>query len=175
MANTKKQVFIVGPGYIGHEVIDLLLEDGYGVTALVRRPEAAESFKAQGVSSVMGTLEEVNTIRDQALESDIIIHTATADDLPSVDAIIGAIEQRAGRDQHTIYIHTSGCTFLCDDSNGEYKSDIIYSDQKPADMDARPDSSSHREIDNTIIAGRSRLSSHAKMFIMMPPLIYGAT
>lgn len=64
---------------------------------------------------------------------------------------------------------------LCDDSGGEYASDIVYSDTKPEDLDARPDSSSHRAIDLAIISARKSLGTKAKLFIMIPPLIYGAT
>ncbi|KAH7066710.1 hypothetical protein BKA63DRAFT_571119 [Paraphoma chrysanthemicola] len=42
-------------------------------------------------------------------------------------------------------------------------------------MDARPDSSSHHMIDLAIIKARQRLGTKAKIFIMLPPLIYGAT
>jgi nucleoside-diphosphate-sugar epimerase len=175
MSKPGKSVFLIGPGYIGLEVLDRLLENGYDVTALVRREEAAQDLKKRGAKSVMGTIADKDIITKQSALSDIVIHTATADDMPSVEAVIDGIDQRAKQDKFTIYIHTSGCSFLSDDSEGAYKSDQIYSDKKPADMDARPDSSSHREIDLAIIKARNRLGQKAKLFIMLPPLIYGAT
>jgi hypothetical protein len=175
MASSGKEVFLIGPGYIGREVVDRLLENGYKVTTLVRRKEAAQELEKDGVKTVMGTIDDANIITEQTNKSDIVIHTATADHIESVEAVIVGIDQRAGNNLHTIYIHTSGCSFLSDDSNGEYKSDMIYSDKKPEDMDARPDSASHRSIDLAIIKARQRLGKNAKMFIMLPPLIYGAT
>jgi nucleoside-diphosphate-sugar epimerase len=170
-----KNVFLIGPGYIGLEIIDRLLGNGYNVTAMTRREDAAKALKQSGVTPVMGSLEDTATITSNAAANDIVIHSATADDLPSVEAVIAGIDQRADEGEQTIYIHTSGCSFLSDDSNGEYKTDMIYSDKHPEDMDARPDSASHRGIDLAIIAARRRLGTKAKIFIMLPPLIYGAT
>jgi nucleoside-diphosphate-sugar epimerase len=170
-----KNVFLIGPGYIGREVIDCLLESDYHVTALVRRESAGKDFEKDGISFVLGSLEDADIITKQTAVSDIVIHTATADDLDSVNAVVSGIDQRANENKHTIYIHTSGCSFLSDDCNGEYKSDMVYSDKRPEDMDARPDSASHRSIDLAIIRARQRLGVKAKLFIMLPPLIYGVT
>lgn len=170
-----RKVFLIGPGYIGREVIDCLLESEDHVTALVRRESAGKELEKDGISFVLGSLEDAEIITKQTAASDIVIHTATADDLGSVNAVISGIDQRASENKHTIYIHTSGCSFLSDDINGEYKSDMVYSDKSPEDMDARPDSASHRSIDLAIIRARQRLGVKAKLFIMLPPLIYGVT
>lgn len=43
------QVLVIGPGYVGREIIDLLLIDGkYAITALVRRQEAAKQLENDG-------------------------------------------------------------------------------------------------------------------------------
>lgn len=43
------KVFFVGPGYVGREIIDLLLAEGkYEITALVRRKEAAKELEQDG-------------------------------------------------------------------------------------------------------------------------------
>jgi saccharopine dehydrogenase-like NADP-dependent oxidoreductase len=45
----KSQVFVVGPGYVGREIIDLLLAEGkYEITTLVRRQDAAKEFEKDG-------------------------------------------------------------------------------------------------------------------------------
>lgn len=45
----KIQVFVVGPGYVGREIIDLLLTEGrYEITALVRREAAAKDLENDG-------------------------------------------------------------------------------------------------------------------------------
>ena len=152
----EKDVFLIGPGLIGLEVIHRPLENGYNVNALVRRKPAAEKLENLGVKTVLGTLDDVDVIEQHSAASNIVIHTATADHLPSVEAVIRGIDRRAKEDKQTIFIHTSGCTFLSDDSNGEFKSETVYSDKDPATLDARPETSSHREIDLTIIRARQR-------------------
>ncbi len=45
-----KQVFIVGPGFIGWNIIDLLVPEGYNICGLVRRKEHADSIGASGAT-----------------------------------------------------------------------------------------------------------------------------
>ena len=168
-----KNVFLIGPGFIGREVLDRLVEEGYHVTTLTRRESYATELQRSGVKTVLGRLEDAKTITDQTAANDIVFHTATADDLFSVEAVIAGIEQRASQGKDTIFIHTSGTTALNDDAKGNYKGDKIYADDKPEDIDALPDSAPHREIDLAIIRARRKLGTKAKMSIMMPPLIYG--
>ncbi|KAI5240512.1 NAD(P)-binding protein [Aureobasidium subglaciale] len=123
----------------------------------------------------MGTIDDLNLITQQTAAHDVVIHTATADHLPSVQAFIKGIEQRVTNDKHTFYVHTSGCSFLSDDSHGKFSSDKTYTDTNPADLDTRPDTSSHRSIDLAILEARNKLGTKAKLFIMLPPLIYSAS
>ncbi|KAI5255863.1 NAD(P)-binding protein [Aureobasidium subglaciale] len=145
------------------------------VTTLVRRQEAADELKQKNVKVVMGTIDDLNLITQQTAAHDVVIHTATADHLPSVQAFIKGIEQRVTNDKHTFYVHTSGCSFLSDDSHGKFSSDKTYTDTNPADLDTRPDTSSHRSIDLAILEARNKLGTKAKLFIMLPPLIYSAS
>lgn len=174
MSTANKTVFLIGPGYIGRAVADLLSEHGYSVTTLVRREAAAKELANDGIKAVFGDLDDKEVIQKQAEASDVVIHTATADHLPSVEAVLDGIRRRAAHDQRTIYIHTSGASFLSDDSRSAYKSDVVYSDKKPQALDARPDSASHRSIDLAIIKARKELGTKAKVFIVLPPLIYGS-
>ncbi|KAK6418080.1 hypothetical protein LTR95_017242 [Oleoguttula sp. CCFEE 5521] len=168
-----KNVFLIGPGYIGLTVLDNLLNDGYEVTVLVRRQEAADELSKSGVKTVLGTLENHAVISEHTASSNIVIHTATADDMPSVKAVIEGIRQRTSRGQKTIYIHTSGTSFLSDDSKSAFKSETIYHDDKPEQLDALPDSASHRLIDLEILNARAEFGSKAQLYIVLPPLIYG--
>jgi nucleoside-diphosphate-sugar epimerase len=168
-------VFLLGPGFIGGEIIDLLLVSNYKVTTLVRRESAVADYANLGVETVVGNLDDASVIKAQVAVSDIVLHTATADHLPSVQAIIDGIRERAAQGRKTIYIHNSGATLLADTAEGEYKSDTIFDDEKPEEIDALPDSASHRLIDLEIIRAGQELASHAKIAIMIPPLIYGVT
>lgn len=173
MATPGKNVFVIGPGFIGREVLDLLLAEGYSVTTLVRRESYAKELEQSGAKTVAGSLDDSETIIQHTIASDIVIHTATADHLPSVQAVIEGIEQRSRDNKKTIFIHTSGTSLLSDDSKGQYKGDKIYSDAEQDVLSALPDSASHRLIDLAILRARKRLSPNAKMAIMTPPLIYG--
>jgi nucleoside-diphosphate-sugar epimerase len=168
-------VFLLGPGFIGGEIIDLLLVSNYKVTTLVRRESAVADYANLGVETVVGNLDDVSVITDQVARSDIVFHTATADHLPSVEAIIDGIRQRATQGLKTIYIHNSGATLLSDTAQGDYKSHTIFDDDQPAQINALPDSASHRQIDLAILRAGKELASHAKIAIMIPPLIYGTT
>ncbi|KIW78917.1 hypothetical protein Z517_08756 [Fonsecaea pedrosoi CBS 271.37] len=174
MATSGKSVFLIGPGFIGREVLDLLLQENYAVTTLTRREAYATELQQSGAKTVIGSLDDRDIIVEQTLASDIVIHTATADHLPSVEAVIAAVEQRASQGKQTIFIHTSGTSCLSDDAKGEYKSDKIYHDDKPEEIDALPDTASHRLIDLAILRARKKLGNKAKLVIMIPPLIYGA-
>ncbi|KAJ9663035.1 hypothetical protein H2198_001027 [Neophaeococcomyces mojaviensis] len=172
---TSNTVFLIGVGFIGGEVLDFLLEAGYNVTALVRRENHASELKALGVQPLMGSLEDKDILIEQAKIHDIVVHTATADDLPSVEAVLEGIKQRAASGRSSIYIHTSGCSELCDYSNGAFRSEVIFEDDKPKDIDALSHDAPHREVDLAILKARQELGEKAKIAIVLPPVIYGVS
>ena len=104
---------------------------------------------------------------------EVTIHTATADHLPSVRAVLDGVKERAESGKSTIFIHTSGTSVLDDGSLGAFKSDRIYYDNDPASIDAVPDKAPHRQIDLAIVRARKELGDEAKLAIMIPPTIYG--
>lgn len=143
------------------------------MTGLVRRQEHADGIKASGASAVLGDLNDKSLIKAQTVQHPIIIHTATADHLPSVQAILDGIKQRASEGKSTIFIHTSGTSVLDDGCAGQYASDKIYHDKVRSEVDSVPDDAPHREIDLSIVAAQKELGEKAKLAIMIPPLIYG--
>lgn len=171
--STGKQVFLIGPGFIGGEILDILLEEKYEVTVLARRAEAAQQLESLGAKTVKGSLSDSEVITKQAAASDITIHTATADDLPSVEAVLKGIKQRTDSGKKAIYIHTSGASLLGDDAKGQFATEKIYEDDKPEAIDAISDEAPHREIDLAIVRSIKPLGPKAKMAIMIPPIIYG--
>ncbi|KAK5045506.1 hypothetical protein LTR84_009124 [Exophiala bonariae] len=173
MSASSKSVFLLGPGLVGRNVVDLLLVEGYSVTTLVRRESAAAELQKDGVKTIHGTLANSEVITKQTIACDIVFHIATADDLPSVQAVLEGVKFRAQAGQQTIYIHTSGTGLFGDAAMGQYKGERVYSDDKPHDIDALPDTAPHRTIDLTIIRARQELGSRVKVAIMIPPLIYG--
>lgn len=95
--------------------------------------------------------------------------------MPSVKAVLDGIRRRTARNLKTTYVHTSGTSFLSDDSKSAYRSETIFHDDKPEDLDALPDSASHRLIDLEIIRARAEIGPMARIFIILPPLIYGVS
>ncbi|RDL30389.1 NAD(P)-binding protein [Venustampulla echinocandica] len=170
---SKGSVFLIGPGFIGLEILGKLLHEGYQVTTLVRREEARASIEKLGSRTILGTLDDGNLIRDNAAAADITIHAATADHQPSVDSVLNGIADRAKSGKSSIYIHTSGCSEITDNSNGEYVCDKIYTDDTPKDIDGVADNAPHRSIDLAILKRRKELGAKAKISIVFPPLIYG--
>ena len=172
--SSEKQVFLIGPGLIGADLLELLIEDGYEVTTMVRRESHAAQIREFGCKVIMGTLDDKDIIAKHTAQVPIVIHAATADNLPSVEAVIDGIRERANKGLSTIFIHTSGTSELVDNSKGMYASDKIYSDNDPQDIDASvPDTAPHREIDLSILRARKDLGAKAKIVIILPPLVYG--
>ncbi|KAI1500325.1 hypothetical protein F5X99DRAFT_241491 [Biscogniauxia marginata] len=171
---SSKKVFIVGPGFIGWSVLQLLVKENYAVTGYVRRQEHAEQIKATGASeTVLGDLDDTALITKHALAHDVIIHTATADHLPSAEAILDAVQQRAEKGLSTIYIHTSGTSVLDDDAKGGFKSSKVYHDNVRSEIDSVPDNAPHRQIDLAILKFHKQLAEKAKIAIIIPPTIHG--
>ncbi|KAJ5869425.1 hypothetical protein N7455_004366, partial [Penicillium solitum] len=142
----------------------------YSVTTLVRRQSAVADFENLGVKTLIGTVDD-EIITKQVTVSDIVIHTATVDHLPSVLAIPDGIRQREKQGLQTIYIHTSGGSLLGNESEGNYNSDTVFDDENPAQIDALPDSAPHRKIDLAIVHARKELLN-SKLAIVIPPIIY---
>ena len=169
-----KKVLIIGPGFIGWNVLDLLVSEGYDVTGFVRRKDHADGIKASGASSVvMGDLNDKELITELSSQHDIIFHTATADHLPSVEAVLDGVKQRAADGKLTICIHTSGTSVVDDNAMGAFKTEKIYRDDRREEIDPVPDDAPHRPIDLAIVKGQKELGEKAKIAIMIPPLIYG--
>ncbi|OTB02759.1 hypothetical protein M426DRAFT_322359 [Hypoxylon sp. CI-4A] len=169
---TGKQVFILGPGFIGWSILDILAKENYSVTGYARRQAHADQLKASGASNiVLGDVNDKALITKHALSHDIILHTATADHLPSVEAILDAVRQRAEKGLNTIYIHTSGAGVIGNQPNA--KSDKIFHDNVVSEVDSVSDDAPHRVIDLAIIKAQKELGEKAKIAIILPPLIYG--
>ena len=69
--STPKSVFIIGPGFIGWNVLELLVGQGHTVTGLVRRDSHAEQIKASGALAVKGDLDDHSLIVKHVLENDV--------------------------------------------------------------------------------------------------------
>jgi nucleoside-diphosphate-sugar epimerase len=92
-------------GFIGTSVLPRLIEEGHRVTALVRDAEKAATVEAAGAVALIGDATDVDLVARAALESDGVIHLASAQDVDPVliDAVLRALE---GSDKP--FVHTGG-------------------------------------------------------------------
>lgn len=173
---SNKDVLIIGPGFIGWTILRLLVAENYTVTCFCRRKEHGEALTKDGASRiVLGDLHDHDLIAKEAAAHSIIFHTATADDLPSVKALLDGIRQRTAAGLPALYIHTSGTSVLDDKSGGMFRGSTVYTDESPEQMDKVDNDAPHREIDLAIVRAMREegVKGKAKMAIMVPPEIYG--
>ncbi|KIX06944.1 uncharacterized protein Z518_04920 [Rhinocladiella mackenziei CBS 650.93] len=167
------KVFIIGPGFIGWNILELLVDEGYSVTALTRRQQHAEGIKQSGAVPIMGSLHDLHIIEELSAISDIIFQVATGDNLPLVHAILASVKTRAQQGKGTIYIHTSGAKVFDDGAKGMFRSDRIYHDDRRGDMDSVADDAPHREVDLALARAQEEWRDWLRLAIILPPEVYG--
>lgn len=184
-SSTQKTLFLVGPGLIGSSLLLKLkkVRPDLKLYALTRRDDLAAELKALGIEPVRGSLEDSHIIKEWAAKSDVIIHTASADDDKGAFAIVEGLKSRPKGSPKAIYIQTSGNDELVGSARGmsaksiEEKtiSDLRMTDEELDDRIA-PDAY-HRHVDGPLRREIANPEAEKKYnvvaTIMMPPLIYG--
>ena len=65
-----------GTGFVGSHLIDVLLERGDTVTALVRSPAKAKGLEPRGVRLVLGDLHDLPALETATASQDVVYHVA---------------------------------------------------------------------------------------------------
>lgn len=72
------RIFMTGAtGVVGRRAIPLLLLAGHTVTALARSADKQRLLQRQGVTAILGTLDDTNVLRAQVAGHDVLINLAT--------------------------------------------------------------------------------------------------
>ncbi|KAH9003176.1 hypothetical protein EDB86DRAFT_3073655 [Lactarius hatsudake] len=194
---SKTHIFITGAtGYIGGSVLQRLLDhpksDTFEITALVRSADKAKMLNALGVNTAVASLSDLDKLTELAAASDVIIHTADADDQKAAKAILHGLKARYDKTgKIPIYIHTSGtgdvfCYLsqrtmldvglkilgvLMDNAAGLHDTDVIYADTDPEQIESLPDTAFHRLVDLEVVAADKE--GYVRTYIVLPSTIYG--
>ncbi|SMG02779.1 SDR family oxidoreductase [Burkholderia singularis] len=161
------RVFVTGAtGWIGSAVVKELIEAGHQVLGLARSDQGADALAAAGAEVQRGSLEDLDSIRRGAEQSDGVIHTAfnhdfskfaenAAHELRVIDTI-GAVLEGSGR----AFVATSGIALLAPGG--------IATEQTPA---REPSASFPRNPEGAI----ARLSARGvrATVVRLPPSVHG--
>jgi nucleoside-diphosphate-sugar epimerase len=95
------RVFVTGAsGWIGSAVVPELIGAGHQVTGLARSDASAAALTAAGAQVHLGTLDDLDSLRDAAAASDGVIHLAFKHDL----AFTGGFRAAADADRRAVEI-----------------------------------------------------------------------
>lgn len=159
------QVFLTGAtGYFGGTIAQKLIDAGHEVVGLIREGGRAtpEEMRARGITPVVGTLDDLDVLAEQAAAADVIINTANVDHRPSVDVFLKAIE-----DKSKMFIQTGGSAIVADCADGE-PSDKVYDESSAiSPLPLRVDRNQTK--DDVLAAGERGL----RAVVVAPPMVYG--
>jgi len=172
--SNKKIIFFTGAtGYIGGACLQhLLLDSSLEITALVRNVDKAKKLEGLGIKTVIGSLDESEKLIAASAAADIVYHTAHADHLPAIHAILRGIKSRYNKTgQVPLLFHTSGTGVLADNAAGLRDTNDVYYDNDTTKLEALSPTAQHRDVDSTILA--ASVEGYVRSYIILPSTIYG--
>jgi nucleoside-diphosphate-sugar epimerase len=157
------KIFCTGAsGYIGGSVAAHLVAAGHQVTGLVRSRGNADAIRRRGITPLMGTLDDAETLAQAARVADVVVNAASADHKGAVDALLGAL---AGSGKP--FIHTSGSSIIGTRACGE-RSDAVFDEDTP--FIPSPARAARVALNKSILGHADR---GCRCVIVCPSLIYG--
>jgi len=159
------KIFVTGAtGYIGGSVAERLIASGHEVLGLVRSAESIPLLKNRGIESVVGNLDDPEIITRTALETDAVIHAASADHPGSVVMLIAALE-RTGK----TLICTTGSGIAADSAAGEYASSVVYTE----DTHFEPVPFRRPRVAMNRLVREAAIDKGVRSIVICPSMIYG--
>lgn len=160
------KVLVLGAtGYVGSHVAKHLLDSGYAVSGLARRPAAADKLRAAGIQPIPGDLDDVSSSVALLQNTDIVVFCP----------------QLALQIEHTLVrvmlevLEGSGKTFIFTSGTGvlSQRTDGAWSEDTFAEDDAFVPSKYVGFRCETEKMVRSAASRGVKAMVIRPPLIWG--
>jgi len=159
------RLFVTGAtGYIGGSVAVRLVAAGHTVRGLVRDPAKSDLLRAHGIQPVPGSLDDEDVLAREASAADGVVNAADADHLPSLQAMLRAIEG-SGKP----LVHTSGSSVIGDDARGNRPSDAIFDEDTP--FVVAPAKQARHALNGRVLAAAAL---GVRAVVVCPTLIYGA-
>jgi len=157
-----KVLVIGGTGYIGHSLVERLLQDRWSVVGLVRSETSAASLRNLGVETklVKGGLSNVSALISLAPEFGAIVDVSVhnfKENRAAIEAISGALAPGA------VLISTTGALFYGDRPDSKAKPLLEAESYGLADK-------SWPDFEAAVLAGSAK---GLKTCVVRPPLIYG--
>ncbi|KAF3918166.1 hypothetical protein ABW20_dc0103013 [Dactylellina cionopaga] len=181
----KLKVFLTGgTGYIGGAVLTALLRSpDLEVTTLVRSESAIETltspssnpkfFTGSTPNCVLGSLSDIDLLKQLASQSDIVVNCASANDLASTEALLeGLADSEEGRKR--IFLHTSGTSAFATWNNGDEGGRSV--DDTEDLIALMKERNAEEEYGHRTVALKvSEIGKQkgVKTYIIVPPTIYG--
>jgi len=174
---SKTRILATGvTGYIGGSVLNELLNyhnlSKVEVTAVVRSPDKAEKLKELGINVVIGSHTDQKLMEKLAEETDLVLAMADADSLEAVGALLSGFKKRfEKKGTPAFFIETSGTGVLVDDAVGDFKSDTIYDDANPDQIETLAPTQPHRNVDLELLKADSE--GYIRAYFVLPSTIWG--
>jgi NAD dependent epimerase/dehydratase family enzyme len=102
------KIFFMGiTGYLGGSLFAVLDPKNSEISALTRSPKKAEWLKAHSVRPVLGSLNDLELIEQEASKADVVINIADSDHIASAKATILGLKKRYKEiKKRPLYLHT---------------------------------------------------------------------
>lgn len=158
------KIFLTGAnGFVGGSVAHHLIAQGHSVRGLLRDPQKVGRLQAQGITPVIGSLDDRQLLIDEARQADAVIDAANSDHAGAVDAFIEAL-----RGSGKLLIHTSGSSIIGDDALGNTLSEHIFDEDTPFIIEAPKQA--RYDIDLRMMAAADQ---DIRSVVICPSNIYG--
>jgi nucleoside-diphosphate-sugar epimerase len=169
-----KKAFITGgSGFVGQNLIPLLIANGYTVSALARSPDAIAKVEKLGATAVSGDLDNRQAIMEGMKNAETVFHLAA-----SVDFFSG---------EKVLYdLHVKPTILLLEESKKAGVKRFVYLSAASVIMTGKPIRNADESFtSNNLIDGYSRTKLAAEMLVLAadsnqfktiairPPLIWG--